>query len=83
MVYEILFHNKAQRIFNKLDISIKKEIYGGLDKIKQNPFLGKPLVGNLSGLWRLRIDKYRVIYQIKKNELIIYVLDIGHRKNIY
>ena len=83
MVYEILFHNKAQRIFNKLDSSIKKKINGGLGKLKQNPFLGKPLVGNLSGLWRLRIEKYRIIYQIKKSELIIYILDIGHRKKVY
>jgi len=83
MGYNVLFHERAHKFFNKLDNSAKNKINKGFDKIKQNPFLGKPLVGNLSGLWRLRIDKYRIIYQIKKSELIIYVLDIGHRKNIY
>ena len=83
MVYEIIFHHKAQKTFNKLDKSIKFKISKGVNKLKQNPFLGKPLVGNLSGLWRLRIEKYRIIYQIKRDELIIFVLDIGHRKNIY
>lgn len=83
MVYEIIFHHKAQKTFNKLDKSIKFKISKSVNKLKQNPFLGKPLVGNLSGLWRLRIEKYRIIYQIKKDELIIFVLDIGHRKNIY
>jgi len=83
MVYEIFFHNRAQKTFNKLDLSVKKNIKKGLEKLKQNPFIGKPLVGNLSGLWRLRVEKYRIIYQIKQNELIVYLLDIGHRKNIY
>lgn len=83
MAYEILFHHKSQRVFNQLDKAIKLRIVKSINKLKQNPFIGKPLVGNLSGLWRLRVDKYRIIYQIKKSELIVYIIDIGHRKNIY
>ncbi|GAJ15690.1 unnamed protein product, partial [marine sediment metagenome] len=47
------------------------------------PELGKPLVGNLSGLWSLKFGNYRTIYQIKHQELLILVLKIGHRKNVY
>ena len=83
MGYEIFLHEKARKLFNKLDNSVKKKIDKSFRKLKQNPFAGKPLVGNLSGLWRLRIDKYRIIYQIVQENLIIYVLEIGHRKNIY
>ncbi|MEK6817428.1 MAG: type II toxin-antitoxin system RelE/ParE family toxin [Nanoarchaeota archaeon] len=83
MNYEILLHKKAQKFFNKLDNSIKKLISIKIDKLKLNPELGKPLVGNLSGLRSLRVEKYRVLYEIKKSQLIIYVLEMGHRKDVY
>ncbi|MDP2673152.1 MAG: type II toxin-antitoxin system RelE/ParE family toxin [Nanoarchaeota archaeon] len=83
MNYEILFHKKAQTFFNKLDNSTKKQISIKIDKLKSNPELGKPLVGNLFGLRSLRVEKFRILYEIKKSQLIIYVLEIGHRKNVY
>ena len=82
-MYEIKFRKKALNFFNKLDKPIQEQIGNKIEKLKKDPFLGKPLVGNLSGLFSLRINKYRIIYHPKKEELIILVLDIGHRKNIY
>lgn len=44
---------------------------------------GNALVGNFAGLWRYRLGEYRIICQIKDKELIILVLRIAHRKNVY
>lgn len=82
-MYEIIFRNPAKRFLKKLDSHDQKGILDKIEKLKYNPELGKPLVGILSGLWKLRYDKYRIIYQIKNQELIILVLNIGHRKNVY
>jgi mRNA interferase RelE/StbE len=82
-MYEIIFRSPAKRFLKKLDSNVQEEMLNKIEKLKNNPELGKPLVGNLSGLWKLRYDKYRIIYQIKKQELIILVLNIVHRKNIY
>ncbi len=82
-MYEIKFKEKAFRYFNKLNKFDQKKIGKKIEKLKENPQLGIPLIGNLSGLWKLRIGKYRIIYQIRKAELLIFILDIGHRKNIY
>ena len=82
-MYRIIFKSPAKRFLKKLDNSTQQIIIKKLKKLKENPRLGKPLIANLSGLWSLRIDKYRVIYQIKDEELIIIVLNIGHRKDIY
>ena len=82
-MYGIIFRNPAKRFLKNLDSRDQKEILNKIEKLKYSPELGKPLVGNLSGLWKLRYDQYRIIYQIKKQELIIVVLDIGHRKNVY
>ncbi len=44
---------------------------------------GKALQGNLSGYWRYRVGDYRVICQIHDAKLIILVIDLGHRKDVY
>ncbi len=82
-MYKLIFHKDALRFFNKLDKFTQEKIGKKIEKLIQNPFLGKSLMGNFSGSRSLRIGKYRVIYQVKQNELIIFVLDVGRRKNIY
>jgi len=52
--------------------------------LTQNPQnLGKALTGKFSGLYRYRMGDYRIIYEIIKQELCIYVVHIGHRKDVY
>lgn len=64
----------SQRVLRYLD-SVSK-----LD----NPRLrGKALTGNLSGLWRYRIGDYRAICIIEDDVLLVTVLRVGHRKDIY
>ncbi|MFH1452154.1 MAG: type II toxin-antitoxin system RelE/ParE family toxin [archaeon] len=82
-MYSIIFKKPAINYLKKLDKNIAREINKKIMKLKITPGLGIPLGGNLSGLRKLRIGKFRVIYEIKNYELIIYVLRIGHRKNIY
>ena len=57
-----------------------KETLGNLDNPRST---GKALQGNLKGLWRYRVGDYRLVCKIYNNELIIMVLEIGHRKDIY
>ena len=50
----------------------------------ENPRLhGKGLVENKSGQWRYRIGDYRVICEIQDKEIIVLVLEVGHRREIY
>jgi len=44
---------------------------------------GKPLVGDLKGLWRYRIGDYRVVARIEDDRLLVLVLTIGHRRDVY
>ncbi|MEZ5691840.1 MAG: type II toxin-antitoxin system RelE/ParE family toxin [Rickettsiales bacterium] len=62
-------------------IRIVKKIESHL--VKDPLSLGKPLSGNLANLYRYRIGNYRVIYQIFRDELIVAVVRIGHRKDVY
>jgi len=83
MSFRILISPKVNNFLRKLETSVKIRIESKLKGLSDNPELGKPLVGKLARLWSLRIGDYRIIYQIRKSELLILVLKIGHRKKIY
>lgn len=82
-MYSIKFSKTASKNFKKLDKTIQKIALKALERLKKNPKIGIPLTGNLKGYWKLRFSRYRIIYQLEKEKLIIIVFDIGHRKDIY
>jgi len=82
-MYQVFLEKPAKKFLDKLDDFNTRRITKRLRNLEKNPQLGKSLIGNLSGLWKLRIGKYRAIYKIVENKLLILVLDLGHRKNIY
>ena len=82
-MYIIIFKSKAELQLKKLNKSIQERIINVLERIKIRPFSYdlKKLQG--TNYYRLRIGEYRAILDIKKDKLIIIVIEIGHRKNIY
>jgi mRNA interferase RelE/StbE len=86
MLWQITLKLKATKAINKLDSISQNRIKAFLKRLKEqeNPRnQGKPLTGKYKGLWRYRVGDYRLICNIQDNEVIILVLDIGHRKKIY
>lgn len=86
MKYKLKYSTQFSKDIKKLDITIKKQIYNYLAEIVEldNPKLkGKPLMNNLKGLWRYRVNNYRIIVKINDNELTIIALKVGHRKEVY
>ena len=87
MQYKVIFTERAKKQLKKLDKHIAALIIGWLEKNIQNcenPRLhGKGSVENKSGQWRYRIGDYRVICEIQDKEIIVLVLEVGHRREIY
>ncbi len=87
MKYKVLFSERAKKQFKKIDKYISLFIIAWLEKNingSENPrTYGKGLVENRSGQWRYRIGNYRIICEINDKEVVVLVLEIGHRKNIY
>ncbi len=87
MQYKVIFTGRAKKQLKKLDKHIAALIIGWLEKNIQNcenPRLhGKGLVENNSGQWRYHIGNYRVICEIQDKEIVVLVLEVGHRKEIY
>jgi len=86
-MYELVFLTSAKKEFKKLDTSVQKIIKKKLIQLVEDPERLKnnikPLKGEHKGKFRLRVHQYRIIFQIKEGELIITIIRIGHRKEIY
>ncbi|HKL85694.1 MAG TPA: type II toxin-antitoxin system RelE/ParE family toxin [Treponemataceae bacterium] len=77
---------KAQKQLSKLDKTIQKHIKKYMDEVSTLSDVrsrGKGLTSTLSGLWRYRVLDYRVLCKICDEKVVILVVEIGHRKEIY
>ena len=85
MKYRVVFTEKSKKQLSKIDKWISALIIGWIEKNIEGceRIHGKGLIGNKSGQWRYRIGDYRAICQIVDEEIIILVLEVGHRKHIY
>ena len=81
--YAVLFTREAEKRIDKLDASIRKIIQKAVDSLVQNPYKGKPLSHELAGLYSYRTSDYRIIYKIEEGKLIVIVITVGHRREIY
>ena len=92
--FKLEFHPAAKKELDKLDYSIKVYIIKSLDEFinhfsndYENELIKlqkiKKLKGKWSGFYRLRLRNYRVIYEKIDNKLIIYIVRIAHRKEVY
>jgi mRNA interferase RelE/StbE len=86
-MYSLHFLTSAQKELKKLDYIAQKHIKEKLILLVENPEILKnnikPLKGEHKGKFRLRVNQYRIIFQIKESELIITIIRIGHRKEVY
>lgn len=87
-IWKIEFTDAARKDFKKLDRAIQKRIHKYLTEhiahLEDPRQTGKPLRHNMKGLWRFRIaDTYRVICEIQDHQLMIFVIEAGHRRKIY
>ncbi|MFH1823173.1 MAG: type II toxin-antitoxin system RelE/ParE family toxin [archaeon] len=81
-MYEIILSDLAKKQLSKLNSEIRDRIGIVLERIRIRPFyFVKKLVGSEG--YRLRVGDYRVILNILKDKLVIFVIEIGSRKNIY
>ena len=83
MAYEVVVKKSAQKSLQKLPKKIQARIVGVIDSLSDNPF--PPASAKLKGRegYRIRTNDYRIIYTVENEILVVRVLLIGHRKEIY
>ena len=75
LIDELVFEEN----FRKIDKPDQQKIIKTIrKKLTRDP---APLRKGLKGLWKLRVGQYRVVYQIKKKEILVYVVKVGFKRN--
>lgn len=82
-MWKIYYSIPAAKYIKLLESETRERIRKAIESLQINPDLGKQLVGSLKGLRSLRVGKYRIIYKKEMQDLVIFVIAIGLRKNIY
>jgi mRNA interferase RelE/StbE len=84
-MYKVEWSKKAQKDLKRIEPTAAKKIKFGVENsLAHDPTgRGKLLTHNHKGKWSFRFSDYRVIYQIKHNEILIIVVEVGHRREIY
>ena len=84
MTHQIVLAPSAARQLRKFDPDIRRRIQAVLELLAENPRppAATQLVGG-AGEWRVRTGDYRVIYEIDDGRLLILVLRMGHRREVY
>ena len=58
-------------------------LVAAIDKLCEVPAAGSALKGEFEGLRRLRVGRYRIVYEWQQQELVVLVVRVGHRKEVY
>jgi mRNA interferase RelE/StbE len=84
-VYRIVYRQEAARVLLKIPRNIAQLIREKLEQLAHDPTAPNPNVKPLKGepAFRLRVGDWRVIYELRHNELVVLVLRIGPRGGVY
>ncbi len=86
MAWTIEVSEKAFRALRKMDKQTARRIRNELleiAKLEDPRSRGKALTGNLAGVWRYRVGDYRILCDIEDGRLVVVVIDVAHRREVY
>ena len=84
MTYRVVLHRKAVAEIRELPTEIKVRVKGAIDALADDP--RPPQASKLKGqasAYRLRFGDYRLVYEVHATEVVVYVIGVAHRKEVY
>ena len=79
----IRWERRAVKELHRLPEDLKAQVFRTVEALREDPLQGAPLSGQWKGLRRLRVSTVRVLYGFDGTELLISVLRVGHRREVY
>ena len=77
------YKGSAVKVMERIAKADRARLVEAIDRLSENPFLGSALKGESRGLRRLRIGDYRVLYELQHGELVVLVVRVAHRLEVY
>ncbi|HEY3302752.1 MAG TPA: type II toxin-antitoxin system RelE/ParE family toxin [Candidatus Binatia bacterium] len=82
-VYRPAIPPHVAEIIRHLHPNLKRSVKQALRSLSAQPFSGEPLLRELDGLWRYKVRRFRIVYEIDRKKRLIRIFAIGHRREIY
>ncbi len=84
MRYEIILKPTAEKSMDKIPLPAGRRIVDAMEELRNNPRpAGVVKMAGDENLWRIRVGNYRIVYEIHDDRLVILVLRVAHRKDVY
>ncbi len=83
MTYSLKIKASAAKALRGIHKRDRIRLIQAIDRLQEDPHVGKALKGELTGLRRIRVGSYRVVYEVTEAELTVLVVRVGHRKDVY
>lgn len=84
MAYNVVFRDEARKAFERLYRAVRQQVGRVIDRLADNPRPGQAtqLVGD-PRTWRVRAGDWRILYEIRDDEIMVLILDVKHRSKAY
>ena len=83
MRYSLKIKSSAMKEIRGLPREDRKRVVAAIDSLQEQPHQGTLLKGSHTGLRRIRVGHYRVIFEVQAAALVVLVLRVGHRRDVY
>jgi len=82
-MWTVKISDQASRFYARLHGRDQQRLAAVFERLREDARSGKPLKGELHGYWSYRMGVYRIIYRIEESEVVVSVLRVQHRKEVY
>jgi mRNA interferase RelE/StbE len=83
MIFQVGYTAAVARQIGKLDPAVRERIRDAVERLRLQPEIGKRLKGLLADRWSYRVGNWRILYNFDRGRLVILVLAVGHRREVY
>lgn len=84
MAYQVSFNPHAARAFRKLSKGIQVRLKPAIDGLRENPRpSGVEKLSGLADTYRIRVGDYRILYEVRDAILVVLVIEVAHRREVY
>jgi len=83
MAYSVSFSVAARREFHALETTMRERVLRAVQRLALDPYRAPNVKALKGGGYRLRVGDYRVLYELKNDILVVLVVQIAHRREVY
>ena len=82
-MYRVELKPRAQKFIEKQQRKVQRQLLERIAELAEDPYRGSKKLHDAESLYRVRSGDYRIIYQVRDKELLVLVVKVGDRKDIY